>query len=88
MSHVHALIVPAATGPAPGRSTGDPSFNAPWNFAQSPTVSFPIGLSGDGLPLGVQVVGHRLGFPVRGGRLVRAGHPRPGDPDPIGDEPP
>jgi Asp-tRNA(Asn)/Glu-tRNA(Gln) amidotransferase A subunit family amidase len=63
-SDVHALVVPAALGPAPGRdSTGDPAFNSPWTFTQSPTVSFPIGLSGEGLPLAIQVVGHRFDLP-------------------------
>lgn len=61
---VHALVVPAALGPAPDRSTtGDPAFNSPWTFTRSPTVSFPIGLSGEGLPLAIQVVGHRCGLP-------------------------
>jgi aspartyl-tRNA(Asn)/glutamyl-tRNA(Gln) amidotransferase subunit A len=60
MTKVHALAVPAALGPAPDVSTtGDPSFNSPWTFTRSPTVSFPLGLSGDGLPLGIQLVGSR-----------------------------
>ncbi len=64
ISGVHALVVPAALGPAPGpETTGDPSFNSPWNFAHLPTISFPIGLSGEGLPLGIQVVGHRFDPP-------------------------
>jgi aspartyl-tRNA(Asn)/glutamyl-tRNA(Gln) amidotransferase subunit A len=53
-----ALIVPAAIGPAPGRSsTGDPIFNSPWTFSGQPTISLPIGLSSDGLPLAIQLVG-------------------------------
>ncbi|MBV8488399.1 MAG: hypothetical protein JO161_08975, partial [Planctomycetaceae bacterium] len=49
---------PAADGPAPDLSTtGDPCFNAPWSLLGLPTVSFPIGLSADGLPLGVQLIG-------------------------------
>ncbi|MGO9598784.1 MAG: amidase [Isosphaeraceae bacterium] len=49
---------PAAAGPAPDLSTtGDPCFNAPWSLLGLPTVSFPIGLSADGLPLGVQLIG-------------------------------
>jgi Asp-tRNA(Asn)/Glu-tRNA(Gln) amidotransferase A subunit family amidase len=67
ISEVHALVVPAAIGPAPGpETTGDPSFNSPWTFAHLPTISFPIGLSGEGLPLGIQIVGHRFDppFPV------------------------
>jgi len=54
-----ALICPAAPGPAPGpETTGDAVFNAPWNFFNMPTVSFPIGFSPEGMPLGMQVVGH------------------------------
>ncbi len=64
MAGVHALVVPAALGPAPDRSTtGDPAFNSPWTFTRSPTISFPIGLSGEGLPLAVQVVGHSYDSP-------------------------
>ncbi|MBW3539188.1 MAG: amidase [Planctomycetes bacterium] len=55
---VHALVCPATTGPAPDRSTtGDPAFNSPWSYSGLPTVSFPIALSPEGLPLGLQIVG-------------------------------
>lgn len=54
----HALVTPAAIGPAPGiETTGDPIFNSPWTYSGLPTVTFPIGLSSGGLPLGVQLVG-------------------------------
>jgi aspartyl-tRNA(Asn)/glutamyl-tRNA(Gln) amidotransferase subunit A len=57
-----ALIMPATLGPAPGReSTGDPAFNSPWSYLGWPAASFPIGLSPDGLPLAVQLVGVGLG---------------------------
>ena len=57
-----ALLTPAALGAAPDPSTtGDPVFNSPWSLLGLPTVSFPIGLSADGLPLAVQLVG-RAGF--------------------------
>lgn len=53
-----AILVPATPGPAPGReSTGDSAFNAPWNFLNLETLSTPIGLSAEGLPLAVQFVG-------------------------------
>ncbi len=59
---VDALVTPAALGAAPDPSTtGDPVFNSPWSLLGLPTVSFPIGLSADGLPLAVQLVG-RTGF--------------------------
>jgi Asp-tRNA(Asn)/Glu-tRNA(Gln) amidotransferase A subunit family amidase len=52
------LVCPATLGPAPDPSTtGDPSFNSPWSYTGLPTVSFPIGLSPDGLPLAIQLVG-------------------------------
>lgn len=52
------LICPATPGPAPDPSTtGNASFNAPWSYTGLPTVSFPIGLTPDGLPLAIQLVG-------------------------------
>ncbi len=52
---VDALVTPATLGAAPDPSTtGDPVFNSPWSLLGLPTVSFPIGLSADGLPLAVQ----------------------------------
>lgn len=53
-----ALVCLAAPGPAPDPSTtGDPAFNSPWSYTGLPTVSFPIGLAPDGLPLGLQIIG-------------------------------
>lgn len=55
-----ALITPAAAGPAPdSSSTGNPCMNAPWSFTGMPTVSFPIGLSSDGMPISIQLAGAR-----------------------------
>jgi Asp-tRNA(Asn)/Glu-tRNA(Gln) amidotransferase A subunit family amidase len=45
-------------------------FCQPFDFSGSPTLSTPCGFSADGLPLGVQVVGRRLGEAVPG----RIGH--------------
>ncbi len=57
-----ALICPATTSPAPDRSTtGNPAFNSPWSFSGLPTISFPVGLSSDGLPLAIQIVGRPFG---------------------------
>lgn len=54
------LLTPATTGPAPdASSTGNPAMNAPWSYTGMPTVSFPIGLSDDGLPLAIQLAGKR-----------------------------
>lgn len=58
MREVDVLACPAAVGAAPTpETTGDPSFNSPWSYTGLPTVSFPIGLSSDGLPLAIQLVG-------------------------------
>ena len=55
---IDALLTPAATGPAPdAATTGDPCMNSPWSYTGLPTVSFPIGLSSDRLPLAIQLVG-------------------------------
>ena len=59
---VDALVTPATTGAAPDTSTtGDPCMNAPWSYTGMPTVSFPIGLRDDGLPLAIQLAGARGG---------------------------
>ena len=66
-----AFVVPATVGPAPDRSTtGDSIFNAVWSFTGSPVISLPFGLSPDGLPLALQLVG-------------RSPWPEPA-PDPVG----
>ncbi len=55
---VDALITPATVGPAPDAgTTGDPVFNSPWSYVGYPTVSLPVELSPDGLPLSIQLVG-------------------------------
>ena len=54
--------VPTTTGVAPDCSTtGDPIFNSPWSYTGSPTVSSPIALSREGLPLAMQLVGKWFG---------------------------
>ncbi len=56
-----ALITPATVTTAPDRSsTGDPAFNAPWSYTGLPTVSFPIGLAPDGLPVAIQLIGSHI----------------------------
>jgi len=50
------VVTPATVGPAPDRTTtGNPCFNSPFSYLQWPTVSFPIGLSPEGLPLAIQL---------------------------------
>jgi len=56
---VDALLSPTAPSTAPRglESTGDPWFCAPWTFAGVPAISLPAGLSPDGLPHALQLVG-------------------------------
>jgi Asp-tRNA(Asn)/Glu-tRNA(Gln) amidotransferase A subunit family amidase len=59
---VDALVAPATPGPAPDRSsTGNPVFNSPWSYTGLPTISFPIALDREGLPLAIQLVGRPRG---------------------------
>lgn len=53
-----ALLMPVAGAPAPKGlgSTGDPTFCAPWSFSGLPAIALPSGLSGEGLPLAIQLV--------------------------------
>lgn len=64
------LLTSATTGPAPRglESTGDPACNAPWSVFGFPALTLPIGLSGQGLPLGAQLVA----APWQEGRLLNA----------------
>ncbi len=53
-----AMLTPAAPGSAPdAATTGDPCMNSPWSYTGLPTVSFPIGLSPERLPLAIQLIG-------------------------------
>ena len=45
-------------------------FTAPTNLAGLPAIALPCGLSGDGLPLSIQFLGHHFAEPL----LVRLGH--------------
>ena len=54
------LLTTAVDAPAPPRSlatTGNPTYQAPWTMAGVPVITLPCGLSPEGLPLGVQMVG-------------------------------
>lgn len=64
-----AILCPAAPGPAPRglETTGDPIFNGLWTLCGTPAVTLPLLTAGNGLPMGVQLVG-----PMGGdGRLLR-----------------
>jgi len=55
------LLTPSAPGEAPEglMSTGNAIFNNLWTTTHVPTVTLPAGTGPKGLPLGVQLVGHR-----------------------------
>ncbi len=60
--NLDAWITPATVDTAPDPSTtGNPAFNSPWSYTGLPTVSFPVGLASDRLPVAVQLVGEWLG---------------------------
>ncbi len=61
LKEVDYLVTPSAPTPAPYglSSTGNMAFNAPWSFSGSPTITIPTGLTKNGLPLGLQIIGSR-----------------------------
>ena len=53
------LISPATFGPAPDlTTTGNPGMNAPWSLTGFPTITIPVTVTEQGLPLGIQITGH------------------------------
>lgn len=54
-----AILTPGATGEAPkiGPTTGDPIFCTLWTLAGLPSISVPLMVGANGLPVGVQLVG-------------------------------
>jgi Asp-tRNA(Asn)/Glu-tRNA(Gln) amidotransferase A subunit family amidase len=55
-----AILAPAATGEAPplkDGSTGDSIFCTIWTLAGLPTLSLPLLVGTDNLPVGVQIIG-------------------------------
>ena len=47
-------------GVAAPATTGNPIFNSSWTFTGQPAITFPMGLSDEGLPLGIQLIGRRF----------------------------
>jgi Asp-tRNA(Asn)/Glu-tRNA(Gln) amidotransferase A subunit family amidase len=75
-----AVLAPAAPGPAPRGlgSTGSPDLSRAWQLLGLPAVAIPARRDGDGLPLGVQLVGPRRTddeLLVLAGRVHRALEP-------------
>lgn len=69
---VDVLLMPTASGPAPDdlTATGDTRFQSVWSFTGFPSISIPVGLAGNGLPLGAQMAA----APFQEGRLLAAAH--------------
>jgi aspartyl-tRNA(Asn)/glutamyl-tRNA(Gln) amidotransferase subunit A len=63
LTEVDVLATSATPTPAPSslETTGDPAFNSPWSLAGLPTVCFPCGVSPEGLPCGLQLIGRWRG---------------------------
>jgi Asp-tRNA(Asn)/Glu-tRNA(Gln) amidotransferase A subunit family amidase len=59
LAGLDALLMPVAPTPAPKglESTGDFSLCVPGSFSGLPAIAIPSGLSADGLPLAVQLIG-------------------------------
>jgi Asp-tRNA(Asn)/Glu-tRNA(Gln) amidotransferase A subunit family amidase len=53
------IALTPAPAPRDRSTTGDAAFQVPWSYAGLPAVALPSGLNAWGLPLGVQLVGHR-----------------------------
>jgi len=68
LDHADVILSPAAPGPAPHGldSTGTPVLSRPWQLLGLPVVTVPGHRDPDGMPLGLQLIGH----PARVGRLL------------------
>ncbi|MGH3247583.1 MAG: amidase [Trebonia sp.] len=61
LAGVDIALTPGTPAPAPRKTstTGDASFQAPWTGAGLPAVALPSGVNQWGIPLGIQLIGHR-----------------------------
>jgi Asp-tRNA(Asn)/Glu-tRNA(Gln) amidotransferase A subunit family amidase len=61
MKDIDLLLTPSAPGEAPAglASTGDTSFNILSTWTYTPCVTLPVFTGPSGLPVGIQVIGHR-----------------------------
>ncbi|WP_405863757.1 amidase [Streptomyces sp. NBC_00005] len=68
LDHADVILGPAAPGPAPHGldATGSPVLSRPWQLLGLPVVTVPGHRDRDGMPLGLQLIGH----PARVGRLL------------------
>ena len=61
MKNLDLLLTPSALGEAPAglTSTGDTSFNILSTWTYTPCVTLPVFTAPSGLPIGIQLIGHR-----------------------------
>jgi Asp-tRNA(Asn)/Glu-tRNA(Gln) amidotransferase A subunit family amidase len=61
MKDIDLLLTPSAPGEAPAglASTGDTSFNVLSTWTYTPCVTLPVFTGPSGLPVGIQLIGHR-----------------------------
>jgi aspartyl-tRNA(Asn)/glutamyl-tRNA(Gln) amidotransferase subunit A len=54
------FVCPSSLDTAPHglESTGNSAFNNPWSLSGLPSVTVPLGLAPNGMPLGLQLIGH------------------------------
>ncbi len=59
ISEYDCVICPSTVDTAPKglEWTGSPAFNAPWSLTGLPSITVPMGLSEEKLPLGLQIIG-------------------------------
>ena len=74
-----AAVDPAVAGTG-AQWTGWTPFTYPFNLTQQPAASIPCGLTGNGLPVGLQIVGPRYadGRVLRAARAFESLQPFPG----------
>lgn len=84
-----SVAVPAFEARPAGHSPMDPvamlgwtPFSYPFNLSQQPAISLPCGLTTDGLPIGLQLVGPMFGdaLVLRAARAYETAHPAPRPP--------
>jgi aspartyl-tRNA(Asn)/glutamyl-tRNA(Gln) amidotransferase subunit A len=94
MQHHDVLVTPAVAVPAfdvrePGQGATTPQdmlgwtpFSYPFNLSQQPACSIPCGLTADGLPIGLQIVGPMFGdaLVLRAARAFESVRPIPRPP--------